>query len=368
MSGFFRSLWVRMMVSHLLVVAAAVAVLVFAGSRLGSTYLHDHLMGGMMSGLNDPGAHVLDDLERGVNAGFARALLWATLWGSLTAVTAAGIASVRVLRPLDEIRRVTRHLATGSYRERVPVPSERELAALANDVNVLAAALEQTEERRLRLISEVTHELRTPLATLKGYIEGLLDGVFQPDEETLSAAAAEAGRLERLTSDLATVSQVEDGRIDLRLEEIDLGNVAAEVAARLRPQFEDQQVTLVVNSGPPTPVRADRDRITQIFTNLIGNALTHTPPGGRVEVLPSIDGHQAGVAVTDSGRGLTAEQRDLVFERFYRADRSMAGGTGVGLTIARGLARLHGGDVTASSPGLGRGAVFELTMPVSPRS
>lgn len=363
MKGMFRSLWVRLMVSHLLVVAAAVAVLVLAGRRLGSTYVHDHLIGGMMSNTNDVGAHALDDLERGVNAGFTRALLWATLWGSLTAVTVAGFASVRVLRPLDGIRNVTRHLATGSYRERVPLPSERELAALAEDVNVLAAALEQTEQRRLRLISEVTHELRTPLATLKGYMEGLLDGVFQPDEETLTAATAEAGRLERLTSDLASVSQVEEGRVDLRLEEIDLGTVAADVAARLRPQFEDQQVDLVVIPGPPTRVLADRDRITQIFTNLIGNALTHTPPGGRVEIRPTNDGHQSRVAVTDTGRGLTNEQRGLVFERFFRADRSMAGGTGVGLTIARGLARLHGGEITASSPGLDHGATFELTMP-----
>lgn len=356
------------MVSHLLVVAVAMAVLVLAGRRLGSSYLHDHLMGGMMSGADDMGTHVLADLERGVNAGFSRALLWATLWGSLVAVTAAGFASLRVLRPLDEIRKVTRHLATGSYRERVPPPSERELAALATDVNVLAAALEQTEQRRLRLISEVTHELRTPLATLKGYMEGLLDGVFQPDEETLSAAAAEAGRLERLTSDLAAVSQVEEGGVDLHLQEVDLGQAASEVAARLRPQFEDQQVDLVVIDGPSTPVLADHDRITQIFTNLIGNALTHTPPGGRVEVRPGSDGQYARVAVIDTGRGLTDEQRNLVFERFFRADRSMAGGTGVGLTIARGLARLHGGDVTASSPGRGRGATFELTIPVSPRT
>lgn len=363
MKGLFRSLWVRMMASHLLVVAAAVAVLVFAGSRLGSAYVHDHLMGGMMIDPDGMGAHVLDDLERGVNAGFTRALLWATLWGSLTAVTAAGVASIRVLKPLDEMRTVTKHLAAGSYRERVPIPSERELAALARDVNVLADALEQTEERRVRLISEVTHELRTPLATLKGYLEGLLDGVFQPDEETITAAAAEAARLERLTSDLASVSQIEEGMVDLRLEEIDLGAIAAEVAARLQPQFQDQQVDLVVLPGPPTQVVADRDRVTQIFTNLIGNALTYTPSGGRVEVRPISDGHHARVAVTDTGRGLTDEQRALVFERFFRADRSMAGGTGVGLTIARGLARLHGGEITVTSPGPGRGATFELAVP-----
>lgn len=151
--------------------------------------------------------------------------------------------------------------------------------------------------------------------------------------------------------------------MELRLEETDLGEVAAEVADRLRPQYDDQQVELVVEPGPPLPVLADRDRIAQVFTNLIGNALTYTPSGGEVVVRPEKVADQARVAVIDTGRGLTADQLEMVFERFYRADRSVAGGTGIGLTIARSLARLHGGDLSASSPGTGRGATFTLTLP-----
>jgi histidine kinase len=357
-----RSLRARLVLSHLVVVAVGVAVLVVTGRQLGSVFVHDHLqsMGGMMGGTE---GGLMTDVEAGVKSGFTRALLWATAVSAAVAVTAASFASVRVLRPLEEVRRVTRRLATGSYRERVPIPEERELEALAADVNALAQALEETEKRRLRLVSEVAHEMRTPVATLKGYMEGLLDGVFQPTAETFAAAAGEAARLERLAADLSALSRAEEGRVELRLEETDLGEVAAEVADRLRPQYDDQQVELVVEPGPPLPVLADRDRIAQVFTNLIGNALTYTPSGGEVVVRPEKVADQARVAVIDTGRGLTADQLEMVFERFYRADRSVAGGTGIGLTIARSLARLHGGDLSASSPGTGRGATFTLTLP-----
>src|SRR3990172_9053739 len=282
MRHLLRSLRARLGVSHLAVVAVGVTVLVVTGRQLGSVFVHDHLrsMSEMMGGIE--GAVI--DLETGVTSGFTRALLWATLASAAAAVVAATLASVRVLRPLEEVRRVTQRLATGSYRERVPIPEERELGALAADVNALAQALEETEQRRLRLVSEVAHELRTPLATLKGYMEGLLDGVFEPNEETFAAAAREASRLERLASDLSSLSRVEEAQVDLHADAMDLAKVASEVAKRLRPQFEDQGVTLVVESGPPLPVWADQDRIAQVFTNIIGNALSYTPGGGRVVV------------------------------------------------------------------------------------
>jgi len=362
MRHLLRSLRARLVVSHLAVVAVGVTVLVVTGRQLGSVFVHDHLrsMSEMMGGIE--GAVI--DLETGVTSGFTRALLWATLASAAAAVVAATLASVRVLRPLEEVRRVTQRLATGSYRERVPIPEERELGALAADVNALAQALEETEQRRLRLVSEVAHELRTPLATLKGYLEGLLDGVFEPTEETFAAAAGEAARLERLAADLSALSQAEEGQVELRPEEIDLAEVATEVAGRLRPQFDDQEVELVVVSAPALPVLADRDRIAQVFTNLIGNALSYTPSGGRVLVRSEKKASQAQVSVSDTGRGLTADQLEVVFERFYRADRSVAGGTGIGLTIARSLARLQGGDVSATSPGTGRGSTFTLTLPL----
>ena len=365
MRRLFGTLRARLVLSHLVAVVIGVVVLLAAGRRLGLVFVDDHLrsMGPMMRGMTSGDAL---DLEEGISAAFDRALLWAAVISALAAMGAATLAATRVLRPLDQIRRVARRLATGSYAERVPIPTEEELAALAEDVNSLAAALDQTEQRRIRLVSEVAHELRTPVATLKGYLEGLLDGVFEPDDETLAAAIHETERMERLAADLGALSHAEEGRADLRFEPLDLTLLVGEVAKRLRPQFDDQQVRLVVGPSHPISVIADRDRIAQILTNIIGNALSYPPTGQQVTVQTRTTGTMAQVSISDTGRGLSADQLAAVFERFYRADRTIPGGTGIGLTIARSLARAHGGDVAATSPGLGMGATFTLTLPIAP--
>jgi histidine kinase len=363
----FGSLRARLLLSHLAVVVIGVVILLLASRQLGSVFVDDHLrsMAGMMRGMDMDGAA---QLEEGVNSAFNRALLWAALISGGVATAAATYASYRVLRPLDQVRRVARRLATGSYHERVPIPGEEELAAVASDVNALAQALEETEQRRLQLISEVAHELRTPVATLKGYLEGLLDGVFDPDPETLAAGIRETARLERLAGDLSALSRAEEGREDLRAEPLDLGQLAAEVAKRLRPQFDDKGVALDVEAGSPLSVVADRDRTAQVLTNLVGNALAYTPAGGRVSIRPFLEAEMAKIEVSDTGKGLTVDQASLVFDRFYRVDRSAGPGTGIGLTIARSLARLQGGDITVSSAGPGHGSNFVLSLPTHPPS
>lgn len=358
----FGTLRSRLLLSHLAVVAVGVVVLLVAGRSLGDAFIHDHLrsMNHMMGGMS---AAEAGQLEAGVTAAFNRALMVAAIISGALAVAASTFAALRLLRPLEEVRRVARRLAGGSYHERVPLPEEEELAALASDVNELAAALEATEQRRLRLVSEVAHELRTPVATLKGYLEGLLDGVFEADTETLASAIGEARRMERLADDLSALSRAEEGRVELRLEEADLTQLARDAAERLRPQFNAQEVHLDIEPGPSLPVFVDRDRMAQVLTNLVGNALTYTPPGGRVRITASRSADAVQIEVSDTGRGLSTDQLGLVFDRFYRADRTAVGGTGIGLTIARSLARLHGGDVTASSPGIGHGSTFTVLVP-----
>lgn len=360
----WRSLRVRLVLSHLAVVIVGVVLMVAASNQLGPIFFQDHLHD-MRRVMGDTQPDVLSDFESGINTAFLRALMMAAAGSTVIAVGAAAVASSRVLRPLQAVRKATRRLATGSYQERVPIPQELELADLATDVNALAQALDETEQRRLQLVSEVAHELRTPLATLKGYMEGLLDGVFEPTSETFASAAREAARLERLASDLSSLSRVEEGHVELHLDNIDLKRTAAEVAERLRPQFDDKGVTLIVESGPPLPVTADRDRLAQVFTNLIGNALTYTPTGGQVTLRSQRNTDMANISIIDTGRGLTPQQQQLAFERFYRADRSTPGGTGIGLTVARSLTRLHGGDITATSPGPHRGSTFTVTLPLT---
>ena len=272
----FGSLKARLLLSHLAVVSIGVLVVLVASNRLSSVFVDNQLrsMESMMGGMGRPQTA---DVEEAIRSEFNRALLWATLISGMVAMVAALVAASRVLRPLEEVRRVVQRLATGSYGERVPVPDELELAEMAHDVNSLAAALEQTEQRRLQLVSEVAHELRTPVTTVKGYLEGILDGVFTPDEETLTSAIAETNRIERLASDLGTLSRTQEGQIHLQLSALDLSHLARDVAERLRPQFEDNGVELIVDTAAPIPVSVDRDRITQVLTNLIGNALAYTP-------------------------------------------------------------------------------------------
>lgn len=366
MSQFLTTLRARLLAGHLAVVAVGVIVLIVAGRQLSSAFVHDHLssMGQMMMGA-DPAATVA--FEDGVRDAFNRALWWGAAISAAIATLAATLAAQRVLTPLEQVRSMTKRLASGSYNERIPLPRERELAALAGDVNTLAASLQQTEARRLRLVDEVAHELRTPLATIKGYLEGVLDGVFEPNEEILAAAIGEVTRMERLSSDLSALSRSEEGRTDLAVQPVDIATAIRQVTDRLAPQFDDNKVGLKVGKLPDHTIDADVDRLSQILTNLIGNALAYTPAGGSVTIDAEVTpGSGTEVSVADNGKGLTSEQLDAVFERFYRADRSATGGSGIGLTIARNLARLHGGDITAISGGLGRGSTFRLTLPSAP--
>jgi histidine kinase len=293
-------------------------------------------------------------------------LLLGTLASVIAAVIAAGIVTSRLMHPINAVRSATRQIAAGRYEARVPVPGDPDLAGIAADVNTLAATLGDTEARRSRLLGEVAHEMRTPLTALDGYLEGLIDGVFAPEPEVLSAASDELRRLRRLADDLSALSRAEEQQLDLKLADTDLAGLAGKAASRLAPQFSDAGVTLTVGAGPPLPVWGDPDRITQVLTNIIGNALTATPAGGSVTVQAREHLRQAQVVVADTGAGLAAADLERVFERFYRAPGQprRAPGSGIGLTIARNIARAHGGNVTAASAGPGRGATFTLALPV----
>jgi len=357
---------VRLFISYAVVVVIGAAVTYVTVRLLAPTLFDQHMTmpGGDHSAPGEQGG-----TAGNVHAAFISALTTALLVGVLASVAAAGLAAAfvtsRLLRPLDAVRAATRRIAAGHYQASVPVPGVPELAALAGDVNTLASELAGTEARRTRLLGEVAHEMRTPLTALGGYVEGLIDGVFAPEPEILGAISDELRRLGRLADDLSALSRAEERRLDPHPADADLAGLARRAAGRLAPQFADRQVTLAVPADGPLPVRADPDRITQVLTNIIGNALAATPADGTVTVQARAAGPRAEVLVTDTGAGLAAGDLERVFERFYRAPGQprRSAGSGIGLTIARNIARAHGGEVTASSPGPGRGATFVLTLP-----
>lgn len=363
-----RRLDVRLFLSYGLVVLVGAITFAITFLVLAPT-VFDNRMGDMTRmGTNMMGSTARSSSHDAFVHAIWVALPVAVLVSVGVAALVAAFVARRILRPIEDVRRATARLGAGHYDERVDAPDEPELAALAHDVNRLAAALQETESRRSRLIGEVAHEMRTPLTTIDGYVEGMLDGVFAPDEETLTAIVEETSRLTRLASDLAALSRAEEGAVELQYVHADLGALATTVAERLRPQYESKGVALDVACDVPLPVVVDEQRTLQILTNLIGNALTYTSSSGHVRVTGLRRDQFAVIEVTDTGAGLAPEDTERIFERFYRVtglDRP-AGGSGIGLTIARRLARLMAGDVTAASPGIGRGTTFTLTLPPSP--
>ncbi|MDX3586265.1 ATP-binding protein [Streptomyces europaeiscabiei] len=297
--------------------------------------------------------------------------------GLLFGVAAAFPASVALsrflLRPLDRVRAATRRLAEGHYDDVLELPSEPGLAALVEDVNTLAAALADTERRRARLISEVAHEMRTPITLLRAQIEGVADGIFVPDEAMFASLADDLYRLQRLAGDLSSLSRSEEGAFVLHGKVTDVAMVARATAERLRPQYDAQLVTLVVDADTPVGAFCDPDRITQVLVNLLGNALAASDRHGHValsvHVEPSPVPHVI-VRIVDDGIGIAEHNLERIFHRFERLERpgrpAAAGGSGIGLAIARGIARAHGGDITAESAGLGKGATFTLHLPQEP--
>ncbi len=351
----------RLFTTYVLVALTGAGTM-FAAARWLVPQLFDREMRGMGRGAG--GGGMMASQRSAVVSSLNTALLVGLATSLVVGAAASLLLARRILRPVDGIRTATRHLAAGRFDERVAIPDEPELAALASDINRLGSDLAATERRRASLIGDVAHEMRTPLTTITGYLDGVRDGLFSTDE-MVAAVSSEVGRLGRLARDLAAVSRVEEMEPHLDVAPEDLGAIVTAVCERLTPRFDDAGAALLVERPPSLPVPVDRARLEQALSNLLTNAAAYTPSGGHTTVSLSVDGDRAVIAVADTGRGIDPADLGHVFERFYRADPGHAAGTGIGLTIARGIARAHGGDLVAESPGLGLGTTLRLTLPLT---
>ena len=368
----------KFFVSHLFVGAVALLVLAVSTAFVAPETFSMRMMGmagaqdGMIREPNQHGAMMGGwgrDLERDFRESVNSALWRAGLAAMLTAGVVSWLVSARIVKPIRQVAEASHHVAEGHYEQRLEVRGNDELGELVESFNLMAQKLAATEAMRQRLIGDVSHELKTPLASIKGYMEGLQDGVIPATPETFQLIYCEAERLQRLVYDLQELSRAEAGALTLDRRPHDLREMAGTVMARLRPQFADKGVDLrLVGEEQPLVVRVDRDRIEQVITNLLGNALQYTPAGGAVTLRASRSGGYARLAVQDTGVGLAPEDLDRVFQRFYRVDKSRSrtagGGSGVGLTIARHIVEAHDGRLWAESAGLGHGSTFILELPL----
>jgi signal transduction histidine kinase len=348
----------RLLLSYGVVVLVDAAVFVSTGLYMSPTRLH-----------GTPRDSAYQDA---VFANQLEAVVVAALISLVVGAVTAALLPRLLLDPLRQLRRSTRSLMEGRYTESVPEPRLPELSDLAQDVNVLAARLADLEVRRARLVSDVAHELRTPLTIIDGQLAGVEHGVYSLDSDLIVSVREELDRLHRLTEDLSGLSRAEESAYELHRARTDLAALSEDVTSRLRPQFTHAGIELRHCTSGPADAGVDPYRITQILANLLRNALAATPPGGAVTVTTSHAGHMATVEVTDTGRGIAPADLERIFERFERVPGSDEqrnpdrAGSGIGLTIARSLARAHGGQLTATSGGVGRGTTMTLALPAEP--
>jgi two-component system, OmpR family, sensor histidine kinase BaeS len=279
-------------------------------------------------------------------------------------VLAAGLA-YWLTRRVRGLVQGTNALIRGDYHARLAPHGHDELAQLARDFNTLAATLAAAQEARRHWIADIAHELRTPLAVLRGEIESLQDGVRPLNQDNVASLAHETERLSRLVEDLHTLSLSDLGALTYHREPVDLAEVLEDAVSAQRREAEAQGLALALDAEPGTMVLADETRLAQVFTNLMQNSLRYTDPPGTVAVTLRREGDHAVVDWNDSAPGVAAEDRPRLTERLYRVEGSRnraSGGSGLGLAIARAIVEGHGGTLTAAASPLG-GLGIRLVFP-----
>jgi signal transduction histidine kinase len=360
-----RRLRSRLVVSHLVVALAALGTVLVAISLVGPGYFADAM--GHRPG--DPEGQAMDAATLAAFQDAVRTALLAAFGIALVAAVIVALAlSSRIATPVTRLVAAARRVAAGHYAERVPESGEGEIAELAETFNAMAGSLEATERRRLQLVGDVAHELRTPLATLDGYLEGLQDGVVDPAPETWALLRRETGRLNRLVDDLSQLWRAEARQLPLTLETLDVADLAGGVVEQFRAPAALRSLTIETDLPAGLTVTADRNRCAQVLGNYLSNAIRYSPDGSSIAVSARRGDDEITLAVRDHGPGLTPEQRDHVFERFYRIDPSRSralGGSGIGLAIVHALADAMGGRAWAESDGPGAGSTFLVALPAA---
>lgn len=295
-----------------------------------------------------------------------RTLMWSGGVAVAVGVLLIILMSRGLLRPVRVLSGAATQLGRGDLSQRVPDPGRDEIGRLSETFNAMATDLEQAETNRRHMVADISHELRTPLSNIQGYVEAMQEGVLAPDPEVRGRLQGLVGQLTRLVEDLRVLALAEAGALPLTLSPIALAAVVRSAVEAFEPRAAAAGAELSLQVTGDTEVMADGDRIAQVLGNLLDNAITHTPEGGSVNVALRTAGSQAAVSVADSGRGMTPEETEKVFDRFYRVDPSRTretGGSGLGLTISRHIVEAHGGTIYASStPGEGSKFIFELPL------
>ena len=294
-----------------------------------------------------------------------RILLAVGVFSLLGAVAMGIFLANNIAKPIEKTVEITKQISDGNYGIRFQENvRSKELTGLTQAVNQMAEALNEQETLRRRLTSDVAHELRTPLANVSSYLEAIIEGVWEPTKERLENCYSELKRISKLVSDLERLRQVEEENLKLQKAEVDLLELSQAVVRSFEKQLKEKGLLCRVQ-GSHAVVLADKSRLQQVIMNLVSNAVKYSNDGGTVSVTVKEDEDRGILLVEDEGIGIGEKELKLIFERFYRTDRSRSrktGGAGIGLTIVKAIVQAHGGTITAESRE-GQGSRFLVALP-----
>jgi signal transduction histidine kinase len=294
-----------------------------------------------------------------------QALLYAALGAALVALGLGTILARSLTHPLRDLTAAIHGMAKGALKQHVPVRSKDELGELAAAFNQMSADLDRLNLARRQMTADIAHDLRSPLTVIGGYVESMREGVLKPTPERLDTIHAEVQHLQRLVEDLRTLSQADAGILTLNRVSLKPLDLLERMAKSYEHQASQVKVALEVQAPGDLPeVELDPDRMTQVFGNLISNALRYTPEGGRIRLAAEREEDRLVFSVQDTGQGIPAEALPHIFDRFYRADpaRSQGSESGLGLAIARSIVEAHGGSIAAESEE-GEGTKMRISFP-----
>lgn len=349
-----------------LLVAAAVSILTFLANwqmtNHFTVYLDTLSNGGFMG--NMPG-HMMGTPEETFLTSVHRSLGWVGLGILLIGLAASYALARSITVPLLRLHAGVQQIKKGDFRHTVAVTTKDEIAALAEAFNDMAMTLDYNNRQRQRLLTDIAHELKTPLAVIQGNLEGMLDGVVPADKEQLGSLYEETVHLNHLIRDLRDLSLAEAGQLKLDKTDTNVEQLLAHAIAMLRPLTEEKKITLTAEFTKVPPVQADPMRLSQVVYNLLTNAIRYTGHGGQIRVSTGSDDKWLEMVVEDNGQGIAKEDLPHIFDHFYRADKSRSrgsGGTGIGLSIVKQIIELHGGRVEVASS-VGKGTRFTVFLP-----
>jgi signal transduction histidine kinase len=292
-------------------------------------------------------------------------LCQAGIVGALIALALAAFISRNIARSLQQAARAAGAVAQGNYDQRVPVSGAPEVRALAEAFNEMSAQVRQSQQSQQDFLANVSHDLKTPLTSIQGFSQAIMDGAANDPKQAAKIIHEEAGRLNRMVVQLNDLARIQAGSLSMHINPIDMGQMTQAIAQRLEIVAREKGLTLNIESPTMPEIAGDGDRLAQVLTNLISNAINYTPSGGCVNVRTQVNNGGVEIIVNDTGVGIPPADLPRIFERFYQVDKARGPrrGTGLGLAITQEIIHAHGGHISVTSAGEGKGSTFTVWLP-----